>query len=278
MLEDFRLKVFMAVLEKGNFTKAARALGISQPAVSQNIAELEKALGAELLSRSRGEVSLTSAGVAFKEYASRILHLYSSVETVFNGSGGRKTDILVASDPFASEFVLPDLLGRMPGAENHVSFRVVPEGGDGEADLRIWCTPHGGELSLEDSNSYICPVEAVAATAEGRGIRDLRALPPKVRLAVWEPYSSLLPFDLKARISVRAYSPSTVARLASSSPGMVAILPREAAILEGLDILPVSLPSLLMDLMAAPSGDFSGSQAYTAVRNLLDDLSKAIPS
>ena len=42
MLEDFRLKVFMAVRSEHSFTKAARSLGISQPAVSQNIAELEK--------------------------------------------------------------------------------------------------------------------------------------------------------------------------------------------------------------------------------------------
>ncbi|MBQ5980193.1 MAG: LysR family transcriptional regulator [Bacteroidales bacterium] len=34
MLEDFKLKVFMAVLEEQSFTKAARNLGISQPAVS----------------------------------------------------------------------------------------------------------------------------------------------------------------------------------------------------------------------------------------------------
>ena len=42
MLEDFRLKVFLTVESEGSFTKAARNLGISQPAVSQNIAELER--------------------------------------------------------------------------------------------------------------------------------------------------------------------------------------------------------------------------------------------
>ena len=41
-MEDFRLKVFKAVVQEGSFTKAAKALGITQPAVSQNIAELEK--------------------------------------------------------------------------------------------------------------------------------------------------------------------------------------------------------------------------------------------
>ena len=63
MLEDFRLKVFMTVASRGSFTLAAKELGISQPAVSQNVAELEKSVGAELLVRSRGSVALTPAGV-----------------------------------------------------------------------------------------------------------------------------------------------------------------------------------------------------------------------
>ena len=42
MIEDSRLKVFLAVAREGSFTIAARKLGISQPAVSQNVAELEK--------------------------------------------------------------------------------------------------------------------------------------------------------------------------------------------------------------------------------------------
>ena len=52
MLQDFRLKVFMAVAEYGSFTKAAESLGVSQPAVSQNIAELERNLGVRLCTYS----------------------------------------------------------------------------------------------------------------------------------------------------------------------------------------------------------------------------------
>ena len=52
MFEDFRLKVFMAVAETGSFTKAAKSIGISQPAVSQNINALEKEMGCELLERT----------------------------------------------------------------------------------------------------------------------------------------------------------------------------------------------------------------------------------
>ena len=49
MFEDFRLKVFMAVAETGSFTKAAKSIGISQPAVSQNINALEKEIGTPLI-------------------------------------------------------------------------------------------------------------------------------------------------------------------------------------------------------------------------------------
>ena len=61
MLEDNRIKVFLTVLECGNFTAAAYKLGISQPAVSQNIAELERLLGVQLMERARGEISLTES-------------------------------------------------------------------------------------------------------------------------------------------------------------------------------------------------------------------------
>ena len=83
MLDDFRLKVFMAVDRLGSFTAAARELGVSQPAVSQNISELEKTLGVQLFERSRSEVRITDKGELFKEYASQILHWYAAASQAF---------------------------------------------------------------------------------------------------------------------------------------------------------------------------------------------------
>ena len=51
MLEDFRLKVFVAVAREKSFTKAAEALGITQSAVSQSIAAAEKTAGCRLFER-----------------------------------------------------------------------------------------------------------------------------------------------------------------------------------------------------------------------------------
>ena len=83
MFEDFRLKVFMTVAQCSSFTAASRVLNISQPAVSQNIAELEKAVGAELFSRGRSSVTLTAKGETFKYYAQRIIKGYEDLNTVF---------------------------------------------------------------------------------------------------------------------------------------------------------------------------------------------------
>lgn len=82
MFEDFRLRVFMKVAECSNFTAASRELGVSQPAVSQNIAELEKTLGTQLFDRTRGNISLTPKGELFKSYAEKILYWYGKAEAV----------------------------------------------------------------------------------------------------------------------------------------------------------------------------------------------------
>ena len=91
MLEDNRLRIFKAVAEYRNFTAAAKAVGVSQPAVSQAVAELEKSLGARLFDRSRGRVELTLQGATFLEHAERILSEYKSMEKTF----GQKNSILV---------------------------------------------------------------------------------------------------------------------------------------------------------------------------------------
>lgn len=84
MLEDKRLKIFAAVVEYGSFTAAASSLGLTQPAVSQSVAELEKTLGVQLFERSRGEVRLTPKGELFTGYARQIMHWYKVANESLN--------------------------------------------------------------------------------------------------------------------------------------------------------------------------------------------------
>ncbi|MEO3992306.1 transcriptional regulator CynR [Pseudocitrobacter cyperus] len=60
---------FLAVAEHRGFTRAAAALHVSQPALSQQIRQLEEALGAQLFDRSGRHIRLTDAGEAWSVYA-----------------------------------------------------------------------------------------------------------------------------------------------------------------------------------------------------------------
>ena len=68
-MELKQLRYFLAVAETLNFSRAAEALYISQPALSYQVAELEKELGVELFTRDRRRVCLTPEGMALLEPA-----------------------------------------------------------------------------------------------------------------------------------------------------------------------------------------------------------------
>jgi DNA-binding transcriptional LysR family regulator len=67
------LETFATVVEKGSFTAAAEALGISKPVVSKQVSQLERHLGVQLLQRTTRHLHLTQAGEVFASYSHRIL-------------------------------------------------------------------------------------------------------------------------------------------------------------------------------------------------------------
>ena len=72
-MDEKLLRYFVVAVEEGNVTRAAERLGVSQPALSQQLKKLEHHLNAALLERSKRGVTLTSAGGAFLPYARRVL-------------------------------------------------------------------------------------------------------------------------------------------------------------------------------------------------------------
>ncbi|MFS1288248.1 transcriptional regulator CynR [Pseudomonas piscis] len=67
------IRYLLAVAEHSNFTRAAEALHVSQPTLSQQVKQLEESLGAPLFDRSGRSVRLTDAGQAYVAYARRAL-------------------------------------------------------------------------------------------------------------------------------------------------------------------------------------------------------------
>lgn len=89
-----QLKVFVSVAETLNFTQTAKLFHLTQPAVSHQINSLEQGLNAKLINRTSHEVSLTSAGQVFYEYAINLIDLAKQAESkIFNISTGKDGEI-----------------------------------------------------------------------------------------------------------------------------------------------------------------------------------------
>ncbi len=74
------LRSFLAVAREGNVTRAARSLHITQPALSRQLAELERELGCELLIRESRGVTLTDEGMLLRKRAEEIVLLADRAE------------------------------------------------------------------------------------------------------------------------------------------------------------------------------------------------------
>ena len=82
MLEDSKIRAFLTVVDAGSFTAAAKRLGITQPAVSAQIASLEASVGFPLFKRVPS-LALTPSGEVFLGYARRIQQAYDLANKAF---------------------------------------------------------------------------------------------------------------------------------------------------------------------------------------------------
>src|ERR1700748_1454560 len=83
-----QLYYFVKIVEAGSFSQAARTIHVAQPALSQQIAELEASLGVPLLQRSARGVKPTAAGQKFYDEASSILRKYENLSGLVRSSTG----------------------------------------------------------------------------------------------------------------------------------------------------------------------------------------------
>ncbi|MCH1627023.1 LysR family transcriptional regulator [Ferdinandcohnia quinoae] len=111
---DQHLQVFITVVEKGNFSRAAEELHMTQPAVSQYIQAFERTMGTKLLDRTNKYVRLNKAGEIVYHHAKEIIGLYSKmhylVDDLTNKTSGPLT--IGASYTFG-EYVLPHIIVNM---------------------------------------------------------------------------------------------------------------------------------------------------------------------
>ena len=81
---DFRVQVFNTVVKHLNFTKAAEALFITQPAIPKHIQEIENHFKVSLFDRNGIKIKLTAAGEIFLQHTDQLFAIYSNLEFDMN--------------------------------------------------------------------------------------------------------------------------------------------------------------------------------------------------
>ncbi len=122
-----RLEVFVKVAELGSFSRAAEALSLTQPTVSEHVRALEDDLGVQLLDRLGRGAAPTPAGEVLLGYARRILVLMREARQAIDRFQGRMSgQLVVGGSSIPGEYVLPGLIGQFKAKypEISISLRV----------------------------------------------------------------------------------------------------------------------------------------------------------
>src|SRR5208282_1278015 len=143
-MEIDQMETFLAVLTYGGFHRAAEALRISQPAVSERVHALEDSLGVKLFTRARSNLSLSPAGKALRPHAEQVLRTVAlarqAVHEIQPAAGGA---LRIAASLSVCTYFLPDVMKDYQMENPNVmvtlrsgnSMQVLKMVLDGEADL-----------------------------------------------------------------------------------------------------------------------------------------------
>ena len=109
-----RLNTFIKIVENGSYSKAARLLYLSQPALTQQIRALESELGFELFDhQKKGTLTLTPAGERFYRHACRIQEQYQrAVEECRGLTRAKATELKIGVDFRDASLLPPELFTR----------------------------------------------------------------------------------------------------------------------------------------------------------------------
>jgi LysR family transcriptional regulator, carnitine catabolism transcriptional activator len=191
-MELRQVEYVVGVVEHGGFTRAAEALHVTQPALSEGIARLEHELGVELFHRVGRRAVISAAGEAFLEPARQLLRdravITTSVAAVVGLDAGRLD--LVALPTLAVEPLAPlvgDFRRRHPGVAVHIeqpedTESVASRVRSGRSEIGLAVLPiHEAGLTSEPLLTQelvvVLPPESTLAARKRLTMTDLAAVP-----------------------------------------------------------------------------------------------------
>jgi DNA-binding transcriptional LysR family regulator len=170
MIDLSQLATFHAVATHGNVTRAAETLLISQPAVSKQLAALERTLATKLFERTRRGVRLTESGELLAQYARRMAALTDEADAALDDLQHlRRGRLAIGATPDVAAYLLPEALvrfrQRFPGVELRLetgdSSRMAAALRDRQIDFALT----DGLLPGPEFSSSVCATDELVAIA-----------------------------------------------------------------------------------------------------------------
>lgn len=185
------LRYFEALSRHGHFGRAAEACGISQPALSVQMKELESLLGAPLIERGTRRVRLSGLGEALAERAREILRSVDELGDLVRTSPGALTGRLrIGVIPTIAPYFLPGLI-KLLGARNPeldirpretITRRLISDLGEGRLDFGVVALPVSEatlheEALFDEEFMLVRPAsDAGKPVPSSDGLREMRLL------------------------------------------------------------------------------------------------------
>ncbi len=131
-----QVEAFVEVVRRGTVSRAAEALGVTQPALTARLHALERELGQDLFARSGRGVRLTDAGRVFLPHAERaLLALSDGRASIADLASGRAGKLVIGATGSVSSYVLPKVLKRF--RTEHPSVELTVRTGHSEQVLDL---------------------------------------------------------------------------------------------------------------------------------------------
>jgi LysR family nitrogen assimilation transcriptional regulator len=195
MLTARQIEYFVAIARAGSFSKAALALGLSQPALTKQVKLIEQDLKLRVFERTGRGVRLTSAGETVMDFAADISHQFDRLEAaIAHMRGSPSGAVTVATTPLVAHLVTSPVALAARAVLPDVQLRITEGYGagvtgwvaEGRADLAVSYIPlrqvkHliDGELLFDDEMFLVGAPSMFARHKVGAALRfaDLAGLP-----------------------------------------------------------------------------------------------------
>ena len=124
---DKKINTLLTVCQTGNYTRAAQLLDLTQPAVSQQIKQLEQELNVRLFNRTDGELKLTKDGETVLKYAKRIKTLYGNLQQALKDQRNKLDRLSIGITHTAESSPITEILATFSNQKDDLRITLITD-------------------------------------------------------------------------------------------------------------------------------------------------------